>query len=125
LTAAGFEADDIEDALEWLAALQARGVDDAPLPVQGQSSVRQFAGSEAQKIDVAGRGYLHFLEAAGVVDAAQRELAIDRIMALPGAHIGLEQVKLIVLMVLWTHGSRLDALIVEELLASERSVLLH
>jgi Smg protein len=125
LAAAGFEPDDIDDALKWLSALHERAVNDVPLRMQAAPSVRQFAGSEQQKIDVDGRGYLHFLEAAGVLDAPQRELVIDRIMALPGTLVGIDQVKLIVLMVLWSHGSRLDALIVEELLESERSTLLH
>jgi Smg protein len=125
LSAAGFEPDDIEDALKWLAALQERVSVDVALSVHAAPSVRQFASAEQLKIDVPGRGYLHFLEGAKVLDAARRELVIDRIMALPGAHVGIEQVKLIVLMVLWNHGARLDALIVDELLTSEGSQLLH
>jgi Smg protein len=125
LAAAGFEPDDIEDALTWLAALQERADSTAALRAQATPSVRQFAGSEQRKIDVGGRGYLHFLEVAGILDATQRELVIDRVMAMPDSEVSTGQIKLIALMVLWIHGRPLDALVVEELLASERSALLH
>ena len=125
LAAAGFEPDDIEDALKWLAALQERAGSAATLRAQAIPSVRQFAGTEQQKIDVGGRGYLHFLEVAGILDAARRELVIDRIMAMPDSEVSVEQIKLIALMVLWNHGRPLDALVVEELLASARAALLH
>jgi Smg protein len=125
LAAAGFEPDDIEDALKWLAVLQEQAGNEAPLRTHAAApSLRQFAGAEQQKIDVGARGYLHFLEVAGVLDAAQRELVIDRSMALPGSEVATDQVKLIVLMVLWNHG-RPNALIVEELLATQRSESLH
>jgi Smg protein len=125
LAAAGFEPDDIEDALKWLAVLHERAGTEAPPRNQAAPSLRQFASAEQQKIDVSGRGYLQFLEGAGVLDASQREVVIDRIMALPGPEVALDQVKLIVLMVLWNHGRRLNALIVGELLAPERSESLH
>jgi Smg protein len=125
LAAAGFEPDDIEDALKWLAALQERAGSTATLHAQATPSVRQFAGTEQQKIDVGGRGYLHFLEVAGILDATRRELVIDRIMAMPDSEVSVDQIKLIALMVLWNHGRPLDALVVEELLASGRSALLH
>ena len=126
LTSAGFEPDDIEDALRWLTALHEQSAADAPMRTQAApSSVRQFAGPEQQKIGVDSRGYLHFLEAAGVLDATRRELVIDRIMALADREVAIDQVKLVVLMVLWNDGRQLDALIVEELLASERSGPLH
>jgi Smg protein len=125
LAAAGFESDDIEDALKWLAALQERAGSTATLRVQATPSVRQYARTEQRKIDVSARGYLHFLEVADILDAAQRELVIDRIMAMPDLEVSIDQVRLVALMVLWNHGRPLDALVVEELLASERSASLH
>ena len=125
LAAAGFEPDDIEDTLKWLAVLHERAGNEAPSHTHAAPSLRQFAGAEQRKIDVGGRGYLHFLEVAGVLDASQREVVIDRIMALPGSEVATDQLKLIVLMVLWNHGCRPNALIVEELLASGRSESLH
>jgi Smg protein len=125
LAAAGFEPDDIEDAIAWLAALHERGGSQASSSAQALPSVRQFACSEQHKIDVAGRGYLHFLEIAGVLTAMQRELVIDRIMALPDTEVGTDQVKLIALMVLWKHGGALDVLVVEELLAAGKPALVH
>jgi Smg protein len=60
-----------------------------------------------------------------VLGAAQREVVIDRVMALDESEVRLEQVKLIVLMVLWNQGQPLDTLIVDELLANERTGPLH
>jgi Smg protein len=125
LAAAGFDSDDIEDALKWLAALDARVSAAPPLPAQKAPYVRQFARTEQHRIDVDGQGYLHFLELAGVLNATQREVVLDRILALPATEIGTDQVKLIVLMVLWNHGSRPGALILHELLAPSRPELMH
>jgi Smg protein len=78
-----------------------------------------------RKIHLDGRGFLQFLEAAGVLESFQREVVIDRIMALEEPDVGVEQVKLIVLMVLWNQGQPMDLLILDELLASERLGALH
>jgi len=68
---------------------------------------------------------LQFLESTGVLSAAQREVVIDRVMALDDGEVRVAQVKLIVLMVLWNQGQPLDSLIVDELLATERTGPLH
>jgi Smg protein len=46
-------------------------------------------------------------------------------MALDDTEVRVEQIKLIVLMVLWNQGQPLDTLIVDELLATERTGPLH
>lgn len=129
LAAAGFEPGDIEQAMHWLSGLE----QPTPLVVlggrrraaRGNGSLRHYAAAEARKIASTGRGFLHFLEAAGVLEPAQREVVIDRIMALDEVEVGIEQVKLIVLMVLWNQGEPLDSLVVDELLMSERLATLH
>jgi Smg protein len=127
LAAAGFEPDDIDQAVHWLSGLaeaspavvgQAR----SPHPAGG---LRHYAAVELCKIGCEGRGFLHFLEAAGVLEPSQREVVIERIMALDESEVGVEQVKLIVLMVLWNQGEVLNPLVLDELLASERSATLH
>jgi Smg protein len=74
---------------------------------------------------VPSRGFLHFLEAAGALDASQREVVLDRVMALTDVEIGLDELKLVILLVLWNQGHPLDSLILDELLVSERIVTLH
>lgn len=127
LAAAGFEADDIDQAVNWLTGLEQA----APGAVHGNrrshaaGALRHYAAAEARKIGRDCRGYLQFLEGAGVLEPGKREVVIDRIMALGEAEVDLEQVKLIVLMVLWNQGERLGSLLVDELLASGRSTTLH
>jgi Smg protein len=125
LAAAGFEADDIDQAVNWLTGLGQA----APAAVhehrRAHGALRHYAAAEARKIGRDCRGYLQFLEGAGMLEPGKREVVIDRIMALGEAEVDLEQVKLIVLMVLWNQGERLGSLLVDELLASGRSTTLH
>jgi Smg protein len=57
-----------------------------------------------------------FLESAGVLTPLLRELVIERALALPEESIGLDKLKVIVLMVLWTRRGEVDALILDELI---------
>jgi len=56
---------------------------------------------ESEKLDVESRGFVLFLEQCGILDSANRELVIDRVMALDTHEIDLEQLKWIILMVLF------------------------
>ena len=53
------------------------------------------------KLDVEGRGFLMFLEQHGILDADQRELVLDRAMALDQDDLDLDDLKWVVLMVLF------------------------
>ncbi len=134
LAAAGFDPDEIEQAVQWLSGLRqsmpgplAREVSApaGPLEPARPASLRFYAPVEQHKITLDGRGYLQFLEANAVLGPAQREVVIERITALEQPEVGLDQVKLIVLLVLWNHGQPLNALVVDELLATERAGPLH
>jgi Smg protein len=52
-----------------------------------------------------------------VIKALQRELIIERVLALDEPAVDLEKVKLIVLMVLWNQNESVDSLVLEELVA--------
>jgi Smg protein len=62
---------------------------------------RVFHGPELEKLDVECRGFLLFLEQHGVLDANQRELVLDRAMALDQDELDLDDLKWVVLMVLF------------------------
>ncbi|GAA5164403.1 DUF494 domain-containing protein [Viridibacterium curvum] len=119
LSAAGFEQGDISEAIEWLSGL--RGMASEPTAsFDAQSrSVRIFTEEEQARLDTACQGFLHFLEANGTLDARQRELIIERAMALPEAEVSLSKFKVIVLMVLWQQQASMDTLILDELLTEE------
>ena len=66
-----------------------------------------------------------FLEQANVLTQAQRELVIDRIMALPQPEVSIEETRWIVLMALWNQGKTNDYLFVEDAIFNETRPVLH
>ncbi|MBB6600351.1 DUF494 family protein [Luteimonas sp. MC1825] len=99
LLQAGFSPAETSKAFDWLDALAAqRPV--SPV-VRANGPTRMYAPRELDKLDVECRGFLLFLEQHGVVDADQRELVVDRAMALDQDELDLDDLKWVVLMVLF------------------------
>ena len=61
-----------------------------------------FDALEQARLDTDCRGFLVHLEQVGILSPTQRELVIDRLMALDGDDIDIEQLKWVVLMVLFS-----------------------
>lgn len=116
LSAAGFENEDINEALHWLKEITPRDDDFRTGSLDTSSSKRAFIDSECEKLSVEARGFIMFLESAGVLTPLLRELVIERALALPEETVGLDKLKVIVLMVLWTRRGEVDALILDELI---------
>lgn len=117
LSAAGFDSRDISQALTWLSGLERAGKSSSrsqPIPSTG---FRYYTEPELSTLTADARGFLLFLESAGVVSVLQRELIIERVMALEEPAVDLDKVKLIVLMVLWSQDETLDSLVLEELIS--------
>jgi Smg protein len=123
LSAAGFEHADISEALHWLAGM-ARAPQAEPVTLPDPSrTFRAFAPRELAKLDAQCRGFLLTLEQSGILTPQNRELAIERSLAASGGALSLEQLKLIVLMVLWNQQTPTSQLIAEELFATAQSRL--
>lgn len=124
LERAGFGQKEIEHALEWLDGLSEHGAS----PVADHSadrSIRVFNAEELERLDAQCRGYLIYLEQIGILSPNQRELAIDRIMAL-GSEIDIEQIKWVVLMVLFTQPGQESAYArMEDLIFEEGTAIVH
>jgi Smg protein len=117
LHAAGFENDDIQDALDWLNTLTRRPDDEGlPESLDTRTSFRGYSADESSKLTLESRGFIAFLESARILTPLLRELIIERAMALPSDAVGLDTLKVIVLMVLWTRRGNVDALILDELI---------
>jgi Smg protein len=116
LTAAGFEDDDISDALAWLKGLAAPADENFPEQFDCSTAQRAFTEEEFAKLSTESRGFLAFLESARVLTPTLRELIIERAMALGDDSVEIDKFKVIVLMVLWTRRGDVDTLILEELL---------
>lgn len=119
LSAAGFEDDEISEALEWLNGLRRVSTDLPVIHTPRVDAVRIYAPEEAAHLDVDCRGFITFLENAGVLDASMRELVIERALALTGFRLNVHRFKIIVLMIMWQQDQPLDALILDELLTGE------
>jgi Smg protein len=76
---------------------------------------------EQERLPVACRGFIAFLEQHDAVDSRLREAIIERALALPDAEVSLDRLKVIVLAVIWRYRHEVDALILEELLADDAS----
>ena len=117
LSAAGFEESDISEALTWLAGV-ARGPHRsfAPLPASG-AAFRAYAPKELAKLDAECRGLLIYFEQSGILSPNTRETVIERALAATGDGLSIEQLKLVVLMVLWNQRTPNSRLVAEDLLS--------
>jgi Smg protein len=124
LSAAGFEDSDISEALHWLAGVlrAAPAAAACPLP-DARTSFRAFAPRELAKLDVECRGFLLTLEHSGILTPQTRELVLERSLAASGQTLTLEQLKLIVLMVLWNQQTPTSQLLAEDLFTTAHSRL--
>ena len=98
LEGAGFAHTNVERALDWLADLAC--VRDA-LPSEGSGpAVRIFCEGELARLSTECRGFLLTLERLGILSPQQREVVIERMLALDSDELDTEQLKWVVLMVL-------------------------
>ena len=86
---------------------------------------RVYAGFEVERLGRDAIGFLAFLESAGQLSATQREIVIERALAVGDAPVQLDKLKVIVLMVLWCQEADIDILVLEELLDDGEDRLLH
>jgi Smg protein len=97
---AGFSNNEISKAFDWLDGLAEQRFLPELTP-QSHRPIRVFVDSEIDRIDTGCRDFLLYLENVGILDAARRELVVDRLLALDSDEITLEDLKWVVLMVLF------------------------
>jgi len=125
LSRAGFGDPEIERALDWLDGLTEH---QESLVFQRSSGrgTRLYSDFEQQRLDAACRGYILYLEQIGILSAPQREILIDRLLALDAPDIDVEQIKWVVLMVLFSQpGQELAYARMEDLVFDETTGLVH
>jgi len=102
----GFPPLEITKAFAWLESMtvvdESSSLDLDP----NMMNIRTYTESECEQLTVECRGYLLFLEQVGVLDASTREVVIERVLALDGNEIELDQLKWVVLMVLFYQPGR-------------------
>jgi Smg protein len=98
LSQAGFPTREIDQAFSWMEGLTRER---EPATLQTGRSTRLFSSREMERLDTECRGFILFLEQMGVLSPDTRELAIDRAMALESEDMDLDQMKWVVMMVLF------------------------
>jgi len=117
LSAAGFEDDDISEALTWLSGFEQTEHDTTYPTFNSSRGFRVYADEELSSLTTEARGFILFLEDSEIITAPQRELIVERILAIAEPGVDLEKIKLIVLVVLWNQQQPVEGLVLE-LLAS-------
>ncbi|HEY1889655.1 MAG TPA: DUF494 domain-containing protein [Steroidobacteraceae bacterium] len=98
----GFSVSEVVYAMEWLSALvgdQCAAPGSADLE-SGREALRVFADGELLRLSADCRAFLLQLDRQHVLTPRQRELVIDRALALDVDEIDVEQLKWVVLLVL-------------------------
>jgi Smg protein len=115
LTAAGFEDNDIHLALTWLSGLKRLSAENYPDAIN-RGGVRCYAEFELSRISTEGLHFISFWEQNKVITPVEREMILDRAVAMGRDNLSLDKVKLIALMVLWNLREELDPMLVEDML---------
>lgn len=106
LQEAGFSLTDINKAFDWLGELSdiSNGEGAPVLTHGGYGGSRVYTSEECRKLCAEVRGFLIELEQLSLIEGRQRELIIDRAMALEIEEINLSSFKTIVGLVLLNQG---------------------
>jgi Smg protein len=127
LEGVGFPNLEIHKAFDWLESMTV--IEDQPSDeddTKPELSMRFYTEQELLRLDVQCRGYLLFLEQVGVLDAETREVVIERVMALDADEIDLDQMKWVVLMVLFYQPGREVAYAwMEDLVFEDLEAVIH
>jgi len=119
LARAGFDNPEIDRALDWLDGLTEHQ-DNLAYQTPTVRGTRIYSDYEQERLDTSCRGYVIYLEQIGILTSPQREIVVDRLLALESTDIDVEQVKWVVLMVLFSQPgqevayARMEDLVFEE-----------
>ncbi len=131
LVEAGFTTAEIRKAFGWMDTLWQRRTQNPPTPalpamrnefvaavpqydaLPAQTSrapgMRIYVGEELARLDADCRGFLLFLENVGILSPQNRELVIERVLALPEEELDVERLKWLVLLVLFSQPGEEEA----------------
>ncbi|WP_279611069.1 DUF494 family protein [Vibrio gelatinilyticus] len=128
LLRAGFRQKDIYKALLWLedlAALQ-NSEQQSAIQMSASTSTRIYTQQEMSRLSVQSRGFIMFLEQVGVLTTETREMVIDRVMGLETSEFELDDLKWIILMVLFNvPGNENAYTLMEELVYTTEQGIVH
>lgn len=127
----GLKETEIADALVWLDHLAETSETFAERhPERGSFSRarRIYAPQEIAILGYTAIGFIQSLETAGILDPVLREIVIERSLAADISPMPIEQLRLIVLFILWSQGEDTDIALLHPAFAdidARQDVLLH
>jgi len=125
LARAGFGDGEIDRALDWLDGLT-ENHDSFSYHPQTAHGMRIYSDREIERLDAGCRGFITYLEQIGILSPTQREILVDRLLALETPDIDVEQIKWVVLMVLFSQpGQEIAYARMEDLVFDEGDAQLH
>jgi len=125
LSEAGFNSNDIAGAFDWYNQLRDLISQPYYQYLSNPSSIRIFTETERDRIDTESFSFLSFVEQAGVILPNERDLIIDRAMALKQKEITIEEIRWITMMVLWNDNRKKDYLFVEDAVFNPKGLTLQ
>lgn len=125
LADAGFDEDEIADAMLWLHGLASVTLSASAPDRADPAAFRVYTAQEYACLGAPAIGFIASLDRDGQLSPTQREIVIERASALAPPPIGLERLKIIVLMVLWSQSVEVDLLLLHELLDGGPQSALH
>ena len=125
LSRAGFTDSEIDRALDWLDGLTDHQ-ESIAFHAQTSHGMRVYNDFEQERLDASCRGYIAYLEQIGILSPQQREILVDRLLALESTDIDVDQIKWVVLMVLFSQpGQELAYARMEDLVFEESTGSIH
>ncbi len=125
LLEAGFGDREVSRAFDWLEDLAS--LKEGGQPAALSDSLRIYRADEMTQLTAEGIGFIHYLEQNGVLTPAVREQIIDRAQALESHPISLDQLKWVILMVLFNQPTEEPADLgwLEDLVYDDQGLTLH
>lgn len=123
LTAAGYDEPSSANALDWFERYAGMNHPADAGDCGSRGSFRCYAAPELERLDAGCRGYIGFLESAGMLSAAQRERVIEGLLVLDEDEILIEHVKWVAMLVLWGQNGSDTLLSAEEALLDDEYAL--
>ena len=125
LSAAGFAHSDISGAVSWYDEMQNMLAQPPAKYSHQDSGMRIFAELELKKINTESISFILFLQQANVINDVERDLIIDRAMALKQEHIHIAEIRWITMIALWNAGREKDYLFIEDAMFNPRGLTIH
>lgn len=127
LVAAGFEHNDIHDAMSWLhrLAVNTERQQEQELVIAADST-RVYGSYEQYKLGLNGISFLYFMESSGALTPSMREDIINCALEAPQDTLSLSEFKILALMVMWSQEQEVHATLLDELISNgDEEAVIH